>query len=83
MIEDKRRISNREMDNIEALGKVNNDLTSLSRDMEKFAGIYTEDPTCWQGEAAQEELCYITADIDEFRKQAEELKTKIDALTDE
>ena len=41
-------------------------LCKLKRDMEIFAEIYMRDPECWRGEAAEEEVNYIDADINEY-----------------
>ena len=56
------------------------DLKDLCTDMDSFCDIYSENPDVWQGEAATEEACYITSDIGEFRKTAEEMKRRLDLL---
>ncbi len=56
------------------------DIDDLCADMDSFCDIYREDKDVWQGEAAAEEVCYITSDIDEFRRTAEILRSKIEQL---
>lgn len=56
------------------------DLGSLCTDMDSFCDIYREDPDVWQGEAATEEACYITADIGGFRETAKDIKKELDTL---
>ena len=58
------------------------DLDSLRADMDSFCDIYREDPDVWQGEAATEEACYVTSDIGEFRKTAEEMKRRLDMMAE-
>ena len=58
------------------------DLSSLCADMDSFCDIYREDPSVWQGDAAAEEACYVTSDIGEFRKTAEEMKNRLDLLAE-
>lgn len=58
------------------------DIDDLCADMDSFCDIYREDKDVWQGEAATEEVCYITSDIDEFRRTAEKMKRRLDLLTE-
>lgn len=65
------------MNEIETLKQ---DLQELCADMDSFCDVYTEDADIWQGEAATEEACYITSDIDEFKKTAAEIMSRLDLL---
>ena len=60
--------------------KIRVDLDKLRADMEAFCSIYEEDVACWQGEAAKEEACYVTSDINEFRMQADAVEQKLNAM---
>ena len=62
------------------IDKIEGELDALAGDMEEFARVYEEDPTCWQGEAAKEEACYITADIGEFREKTAKIKEQIGVM---
>ena len=66
-----------EQDRKVLIDKIEGELDVLAGDMEEFARVYEEDPTCWQGEAAKEEACYITADIGEFREQTAKIREEL------
>ena len=60
---------------------IKENISALAADMESFCGIYAKNESVWQGEAAIEEACYITSDIEEFRNTIAEIEIELDELT--
>ena len=61
--------------------EIKENISALAADMESFCGIYAKNESVWQGEAAIEEACYITSDIEEFRNTIAEIEIELDELT--
>lgn len=57
-------------------------LSDLCNDIDSFCDVYAEDADVWQGEAATEEACYITSDIDEFRETAADMEKHLERLAE-
>ena len=53
------------------------DLAKLKRDMSLFAEVYAQDAGSWKGDAAYEESCYISADIDDFNDLTEKIEEEL------
>lgn len=51
-------------------------MDSLSRRMDDFCTVFTEDRECWRGEAASEERSFVSSD----RKYLDELLRNMKAL---
>ena len=61
--------------------EIKENISALAADMESFCGIYAKNESIWQGEAAIEEACYITSDIEEFRNTIAEIEIELNELT--
>lgn len=61
--------------------EIKEDISALAADMDSFCGVYAKNESIWQGEAAIEEACYITSDIEEFRNTLSDIEMELNKLS--
>lgn len=57
--------------------RIRQDLDALDRDIRSFCGTYESNRECWQGEAADEEGCFISADKESLGEMIDELRRAV------
>ena len=60
-------MENKESIKIKMKDRIREDIDKINEDLDRFCDLY-DSKDCWQGEAADESACFISADIDSARK---------------
>ena len=62
--------------------RIMQELETIESDLKEFEGIYVEDKSVWEGEAALEELCYISADRDDVLSSINEMRDMVSQISE-
>ena len=64
----------------EQISLIRKNIECLRSNTGRLSSVYADDPVCWKGEAAEEELSYIDADKDDFRRILNEIEACLQEL---